>query len=42
MKLFTSALAFDRLGPDYEFATDVLRDGPVDSAAGQRQPDPPR
>jgi D-alanyl-D-alanine carboxypeptidase/D-alanyl-D-alanine-endopeptidase (penicillin-binding protein 4) len=32
MKLFTSALAFDRLGPDYEFATDVLRDGPVDSA----------
>ncbi len=32
MKLFTSALAFDRLGPDYEFATDVLRDGPIDSA----------
>ena len=32
MKLFTSALAFDRLGPDYEFATDVLRNGPVDSA----------
>ena len=32
MKLFTSALAFERLGPDYEFATDVLRDGPVDSA----------
>ncbi len=34
MKLFTSALAFDRLGPDYEFATDVLRDGPIDSAGG--------
>jgi serine-type D-Ala-D-Ala carboxypeptidase/endopeptidase (penicillin-binding protein 4) len=32
MKLFTSALAFDRLGPDYEFATDVLRDGPIDSS----------
>jgi D-alanyl-D-alanine carboxypeptidase/D-alanyl-D-alanine-endopeptidase (penicillin-binding protein 4) len=32
MKLFTSALAFDRLGPDYEFATDVLRDGPMDSS----------
>ena len=32
MKLFTSALAFERLGPDYEFATDVLRDGPMDSA----------
>lgn len=32
MKLFTSALAFQRLGPDYEFATDVLRDAPLDSA----------
>jgi D-alanyl-D-alanine carboxypeptidase/D-alanyl-D-alanine-endopeptidase (penicillin-binding protein 4) len=32
MKLFTSALAFDRLGPQYTFETDVLRDGPVDSA----------
>jgi serine-type D-Ala-D-Ala carboxypeptidase/endopeptidase (penicillin-binding protein 4) len=32
MKLFTSALAFNRLGPEYEFATDVLRDGPLDSA----------
>jgi D-alanyl-D-alanine carboxypeptidase/D-alanyl-D-alanine-endopeptidase (penicillin-binding protein 4) len=31
MKLFTSALAFDRLGPDYTFETDVLRDGPVDA-----------
>jgi D-alanyl-D-alanine carboxypeptidase/D-alanyl-D-alanine-endopeptidase (penicillin-binding protein 4) len=29
MKLFTSALAFDRLGPAYEFNTDVLRDGPL-------------
>jgi serine-type D-Ala-D-Ala carboxypeptidase/endopeptidase (penicillin-binding protein 4) len=32
MKLFTSALAFDRLGPDFTFSTDVLRDGPVDAA----------
>ncbi len=31
MKLFTSALAFDRLGPDYTFETDVLRDGPVNA-----------
>jgi D-alanyl-D-alanine carboxypeptidase/D-alanyl-D-alanine-endopeptidase (penicillin-binding protein 4) len=31
MKLFTSALAFDRLGPDFQFSTDVLRDGPVDA-----------
>ena len=29
MKLFTSALAFDRFGTDYQFSTDVLRDGPV-------------
>jgi len=29
MKLFTSALAFDRLGPDYQFATTVLRDAGV-------------
>lgn len=27
MKTFTAALAFDRLGPDYTFSTDVLRDG---------------
>lgn len=31
MKLFTSALAFDRFGPDYQFSTDALRDGPVSS-----------
>jgi serine-type D-Ala-D-Ala carboxypeptidase/endopeptidase (penicillin-binding protein 4) len=31
MKLFTSALVLDRLGPDYCFSTDVLRDGPVDA-----------
>lgn len=31
MKLFTSALAFDRFGPDYHFSTDALRDGPVSS-----------
>lgn len=29
MKVFTSALAFDRFGPDYQFSTDVLRDGSV-------------
>jgi serine-type D-Ala-D-Ala carboxypeptidase/endopeptidase (penicillin-binding protein 4) len=29
MKLFTSALAFDRFGTDYQFSTDLLRDGPV-------------
>jgi len=29
MKLFTSGLAFDRFGTDYQFSTDVLRDGPV-------------
>lgn len=27
MKTFTAALAFDRLGADYTFSTDVLRDG---------------
>lgn len=31
MKLFTSALALDRLGPDWQFSTDVLRDGPLDA-----------
>lgn len=29
MKLFTSALAFDRFGPDYQFSTDALRNGAV-------------
>lgn len=31
MKLFTTAVALDRLGPEYAFSTDVLRDGPVDN-----------
>jgi len=30
-KLFTTALAFDRLGPSHELATDILRDGAVDA-----------
>lgn len=29
MKLFTAALALDRLGPDHRFSTDVLRDAEV-------------
>jgi D-alanyl-D-alanine carboxypeptidase/D-alanyl-D-alanine-endopeptidase (penicillin-binding protein 4) len=29
MKLFTSAIAFDRFGPNYQFSTDALRDGTV-------------
>ena len=29
MKLFTTGLAFSRLGPAYEFSTDALRDGAV-------------
>jgi D-alanyl-D-alanine carboxypeptidase/D-alanyl-D-alanine-endopeptidase (penicillin-binding protein 4) len=29
MKLFTSAIAFERFGPGYQFSTDALRDGPV-------------
>ena len=29
MKLFTAALALDRLGPQWRFSTDVLRDAPV-------------
>lgn len=32
MKLLTTAMALDRLGPDYRFSTDVLRDGPVDAS----------
>lgn len=31
MKLFTSAIAFEELGPEYVFSTDVLRTGPVDA-----------
>ena len=30
-KLFTAALALDRLGPNHHFSTDVLRDGSLDS-----------
>lgn len=29
LKLYTTALAFDRLGPEHRFTTDVLRDGSV-------------
>jgi D-alanyl-D-alanine carboxypeptidase/D-alanyl-D-alanine-endopeptidase (penicillin-binding protein 4) len=29
MKLFTAALGFERLGPEWQFRTDVLRDGPL-------------
>ena len=29
MKLFTSAIALERFGPNYQFSTDALRDGPV-------------
>lgn len=31
MKLFTTALAFERLGPEHQFTTDVLRDGAIRS-----------
>jgi D-alanyl-D-alanine carboxypeptidase/D-alanyl-D-alanine-endopeptidase (penicillin-binding protein 4) len=31
MKLLTSAIAFERFGPDYQFSTDALRDGAVGS-----------
>jgi D-alanyl-D-alanine carboxypeptidase/D-alanyl-D-alanine-endopeptidase (penicillin-binding protein 4) len=31
-KLFTAALALERLGPNHHFSTDVLRDGSLDSA----------
>ena len=30
MKMYTAALALDRLGPDWRFRTEVLRDGSVD------------
>lgn len=29
MKLLTSAIAFERLGPNYQFSTDALRDGDI-------------
>ena len=29
MKLLTSAIAFERFGPNYQLSTDALRDGPV-------------
>jgi D-alanyl-D-alanine carboxypeptidase/D-alanyl-D-alanine-endopeptidase (penicillin-binding protein 4) len=29
MKLFTSAIALERFGPNYQLSTDALRDGPV-------------
>ena len=31
MKLFTSAIAFEKLGPAHSFSTDVLRDGPLEA-----------
>ncbi|HET9796820.1 MAG TPA: D-alanyl-D-alanine carboxypeptidase, partial [Gemmatimonadaceae bacterium] len=31
MKLFSTAVALDRFGPEYSFSTDVLRDGAVGS-----------
>jgi D-alanyl-D-alanine carboxypeptidase/D-alanyl-D-alanine-endopeptidase (penicillin-binding protein 4) len=31
MKVFTSAIVLDRFGPNYQFSTDALRDGPVGS-----------
>ncbi|MGI9141371.1 MAG: D-alanyl-D-alanine carboxypeptidase/D-alanyl-D-alanine endopeptidase [Gemmatimonadaceae bacterium] len=32
MKLLTAAIALDRLGPNYRFSTDALRDGNVDAS----------
>lgn len=34
MKLFTSAIALDRLGPEHAFSTDVLREGSFDPVTG--------
>jgi D-alanyl-D-alanine carboxypeptidase/D-alanyl-D-alanine-endopeptidase (penicillin-binding protein 4) len=31
MKLFTSAIALERLGPEHTFSTDVLREGPLEN-----------
>lgn len=36
MKLFTTAIALDRLGPDHSFSTDVLRDGPLEAGGTVR------
>jgi len=36
MKLFTSALVLDQLGPDHQFSTDVLRDGTLSSDGALR------
>lgn len=35
MKLFTAAIALEKLGPDHTFSTDVLRDGPLDNGVVQ-------
>lgn len=32
MKLFTTAIALERLGPEHTFSTDILRDGQLDNA----------
>ncbi|MBL0938727.1 MAG: D-alanyl-D-alanine carboxypeptidase/D-alanyl-D-alanine-endopeptidase [Gemmatimonadaceae bacterium] len=32
MKLFTAAIALEKLGPEHTYSTDVLRDGTVDAA----------
>ncbi len=31
MKLFTAAIALEKLGPEHAFSTDVLRDGPMEA-----------
>lgn len=35
MKLFTAAIALERLGPDHTFSTDVLRTGPLENGTVQ-------
>ena len=35
-KLFTTALAFERLGPNHQLTTDILRDGTVDADGSLR------
>ena len=34
MKLFSTAVALDRFGPEFSFSTEVLRDGPVTADGG--------